>query len=86
MPFDKTAIAVPTLLNLVIGTEEPSEVLMNRLLPQIKAALAESGLPFDYYTVMLELPDASYDITALQNEPRYSVEALPQAEIAQAAS
>ncbi|MEG1931603.1 MAG: hypothetical protein RR075_00665 [Pygmaiobacter sp.] len=81
MPFDQNAISVPTLLHLVIGADKPSDEALHKLLSQLKATLEQKGLPFDYYTLTLELPEASYDFSALQSEARSQVVALASTEI-----
>ncbi|MDK2813224.1 MAG: hypothetical protein PWQ08_479 [Clostridiales bacterium] len=81
MPFDKDQIHLPTLLDVTIGTETPDEEELARVLLQLKQAMDAQGVKIDYYTVMLELPNASYDVTALYTEPRCRAQAVPAAEI-----
>lgn len=61
MPFDRNAVTVPTLLTLKVTDEGASQEMLDKMLPEIRAAMEQSGLWFDYYTVVLDTPDALYD-------------------------
>lgn len=81
MPLDRKTITVPIKLDLTIESEYPSKKTMSELLPKIKSAMENSALSFDYYTVILEAPNASLDVTDMQNDSRYIVTNLPSASI-----
>ncbi len=76
MPFDAKAVAVPTLLKITLVGDNASEDELKRILPEIKAAMEQSGLYFDYYTVYYEKSDASYDTSGFSGI--YSAEAVPK--------
>lgn len=79
MPFDAGTITVPTLLQLTLVGDGASQAELERILPEIKAAMEQSGLCFDYYTVRYERPDASCDSGNLFGI--YGVEKLPKENI-----
>lgn len=80
MPFDAEAVAVPTLLELRLVGAEADEAALHRALSELKAAMEQSGLYFDYYTVSYARPDASYEMGDFSGV--YRAEAVPKDAIA----
>lgn len=82
MPYDKTSIAVPTMLHLTLGTKEPTEEHLIEILQKLKARMKEKGLRVDYYTVSLKQPgEINYDPITLEHQKYAFVTEFPASEI-----